>query len=193
MGALPNVKWEIFCQSMLLGKEKYQCALDAGYKPSAARSTASHLLDKELVKARIQELQEASASAKIMSVRERKERLSEIARANITDFVSANGVIDVDGRNPHKGAVEGFSTKVKYSGKGFEPECVTDLKLHSPIDAIRELNKMEKVYEEGSGNTTINDNRKILNVVVVSDKARELTERICGGELPGAQVGTQNH
>jgi len=53
------------------------------------------------------------------------------------------------------------------------------VELHNPVKAISELNKMERIYEvEGS---VVIDNRT-LNINVISDNARILTQRLLGGE-----------
>jgi phage terminase small subunit len=52
-------------------------------------------------------------------------------------------------------------------------------KFQNPIQAIDVLNKMDKIYSEGA---QVNiDNRKI-EITVVSEKAKELVERIMLGE-----------
>ncbi len=47
----------------------------------------------------------------------------------------------------------------------------------SNIQAITELNKMEKVYE-----TAINVDNRTLNIIVNSEKAKKLTEKLIEGE-----------
>jgi len=65
-----------------------QSALAAGYSarnPKNAHIIAWTLLKREDVQARLKELREATADEAIMSVIERKERLSQIARARYDD------------------------------------------------------------------------------------------------------------
>jgi len=80
-----------------------------------------------------------------MPVRERKERLSELSRANIPDFISDEG-IKVSKESPNVGAVSEITSVTRVLRKGGEPVVITKLKLHNPITAIAELNKMEGEY-----------------------------------------------
>jgi len=190
-----TVKQEKFCIYYFDCGNATAAALKAGYSQKTAKSIATENLSKPAIAARLKDLQEKAASAKIMSVTERKERLSEIARARMTDLMECGpdgSRINVGIDGCQSAAIQSIKSSTEYDDDGDHPTIITDIKLHNPIEAIKELNKMEKVYEEG-GNMTINDNRQTLNVIVVSDNARELTERICKGELPGAQGGTQNH
>lgn len=142
-----------------------------------ASACATRLLKNAKVKAFLDELNEEAKTAKVMDVTERKERLSEIARAVIPDFVE-NGLIKVERESPNVGAVSEVTTVTKIFRKGDSPVNITNLKLHSPLQAISELNKMERIYEEG---TTVNiDNRKI-EIIVTSDNAKQLTEKIIQG------------
>jgi hypothetical protein len=134
-------------------------------------------LNSAVVQARIKELKQKSEDASVMNLLERKRRLSDIARAVIPDFVGDDG-IKVTKDSPNVGAVAEITTRTKVYRKGGEPVTITDIKLHNPIPAIQELNKMDKVYAvEGQVNI---DNRKI-EIFVVSERAKELTEAIMQG------------
>ncbi len=110
MPPLNNSRQEKFCLEYISGKSGQKAAIDAGYSPRSARVTASRLLTKANITSRIAELQNEAASNKVLTVRQRKERLSEIA-LNST--------------------IEG-----------------------NPVQAIAELNKMEKIYSEEAPNVT---------------------------------------
>lgn len=83
MTILAKARWELFCQGILAGKSATQAYKDAGFAGKGARSSAARLLANADVQARIRELQQQAASATIMSVSERMERLSEIAREDV--------------------------------------------------------------------------------------------------------------
>lgn len=83
MPPLINAQWEKFSLAIFSGKNQAESAIEAGYKPKAARQVGNRLLTYAHIKTRLMELQEAVASAKIMNKRERQERLSEIARETI--------------------------------------------------------------------------------------------------------------
>jgi phage terminase small subunit len=136
MSILKNRRHEKFCQAVFAGKSQRQAAVDAGYKPTTARNAAYYVAHLPDVKARIQELLQEATSACIMSVTKRKEKLSEIARADLTDFLTENGVKAERGM-PNTGAIQGVSTRVKCSKKGVEAETVTDIKLHGVQDEIQ--------------------------------------------------------
>lgn len=92
MAALKNYRHEKFALALFKGMSQKDAAIGAGYKPSRARQTASRLATNGNIVARILELHQKAESDAIMSVRERKERLSEIARKgnpNLADPISA--------------------------------------------------------------------------------------------------------
>jgi len=124
-----------------------------------------------------------AASPGIMSVQERLERLSEIARGRLTDYQEAGldgaGYISITKDSPNTAAISMIESATKFDENGNTGTLFTKVKLHNPIQAIAELNKMEKIYTEG---TTVNvDNRKLI-VVTDSEKAKMLTEAIADGE-----------
>lgn len=120
-----------------------------------------------LIKARLAELNQAVDDAikartnrGIMTASERKERLTEIARARIPDFISEEG-IKVEKDSPNVAAVAEITTKTRVYRKTGEPITTTNLKLHNPISAIDLLNKMENMYSDSH---VINLNQNIQNV-----------------------------
>lgn len=147
MSTLLTPKQERFCLYFINSDNATQAAIDAGYSVKTAQSIASENLTKPVIRERIKELREATTSVRVMPVQERKERLSEIARARLTDYVTDQG-IKIDKDSPNTAALSGIKTKIKYSRKGREPEIVTDIDLHDPAKAIDLLNKMDKIYTE---------------------------------------------
>ena len=112
MAALKNNRHEKFALSLFKGMSQQDTTLQAGYKASRARQTASRLATMLPIVARLLELHKKAESDAIMSVRERKERLSEIARAptiKLYDPVRAIGELNkMDGDYaPEKHAVLG--------------------------------------------------------------------------------------
>ena len=167
--ALDNPRQEAFCIYHVLQRlPKTEAAVKAGY----SRSSAVHgtLMTFPAVVERIKELKEIIATQSIMSVAARKAKLSEIGSANLRDF-------------QQDGVMKPFDVKVEYPGAlaevSYDEGMLNKIKLHDPVKAIAELNKMERIYETG---TTINiDNRK-LEIIVSSDRAKELTDRVMRGE-----------
>jgi len=129
-----------------------QSAITAGYSKKTAFVIATENLKKPYLAARLDALRKKAQNTKIMDVVERKERLSEIARARLTDFTEAgkNGArIKIDLQSANSGALQEVTTEVlKIGGKDSESEVqVTKIKLLSSIQAIAELNKMSGDYE----------------------------------------------
>lgn len=181
MGRLTQ-KQETFTQNLFKGMSQRDAWIQAGYSSSYASAiidtNACKLANSNKIQLRWGELQKKAEDALIATVKERKQILSGIARANIPDYINDAG-IKVEKESPNVGAVSEITTKTKIYRKGTEPINITNLKLHNPIPAIAELNKMEKIYSEG---TTLNiDNRKV-EIIVSSDTAKKLTEAILNGE-----------
>ncbi len=188
MAPLNNNQWEKFCLAYVKGKTQAQAAIDAGYSPKTAYSIGNRLLKKVEISGRIKQLQRKAVSNTIMSVKERKERLSEIARARLTDFVAAgeNGArINVTLESAHSAALQEVTTEVvKIGGKDSDTEAhITKLKLRDPIAAIAELNKMEGEYKPQKVDVTSKGNEIKPTVVnVVSPEAAKMVEEITSGE-----------
>lgn len=146
MGSLNNTRHEKFCLEVIAGRSRKDAVINAGYSEHSARMYPFILLRRPDIQARIKELQEAAASDKVMDLMRRKEHLSEIAGARITDFMAAKDSpqIYVDRDTPGTAAIQ--SIQVREAKGGAAPGRVTDIKLHDPVRAIAELNKMEGVY-----------------------------------------------
>ena len=148
-----------FCELYLLLNSGYKAVLQAGYKAKDDQNAmviSSHLLSHPKVRKRLQELQAVDLNAKIMSVAERKERLSHIARADLVDFTK-DGIPTLARSIPHHEAASEFTTR-ELSLKDGGSITTRTIKLRDPVTAIAELNKMEKVYEDKAGGV---DNRQI--------------------------------
>src|SRR5574343_963874 len=144
-----NQRQELFCQGLFSGKTGTQAYIGAGYSPKNAASGAVQLLRNPNVQARIKELNDAAATDKVMSVSERKERLSEIARARYSDFVTAGpdgSWIDIGPEKVNSAAIAGVNSRTEYDENGDKPCVVISVRLHDPISAINEMNRMEGAH-----------------------------------------------
>lgn len=180
MPTLKNNRHEIFAQSLVKGMTQKDAAIEAGYEPKAVDVTASRLLRNAKICERISELQGRAVSKSVLSVLERKEILSEMARANVGDFM----VMSEDGRDIQFVPKIANSPAVSYIrteqiALGRMPVKVVRLGLVDKARAIAELNKMERVYEP-EGGTTI-DNRTV-NIIVASEEDKKKIERVISGE-----------
>ena len=171
-------KQEKFCIKYYQLGNASEAARLAGYSPKFAGNNITQILDSPLVQARLKELREEEEkileriqSRAVMGVAERKMRLTEIARANIPDFVTEEG-IKVKKDSANVGAVQEITTKTKVYKRTGEPVVITNLKLHSPIGAIQELNKMEKLYSDGyQDNRVVN---RTVNIFVIDNETKDL-------------------
>lgn len=174
-------KQETFCLKYFETHNATQATIAAGYRPKYAAAIGSLNLGKPKIQARLQELSQRLKNAEddsVMNVLERKQKLSEVGRVDVTEFVDQEGNIDISGENT--GAIAEVIVKDWRGGKGGAPQSRTKaVKLHSKLQAIQELNKMEGIYTEGP--QVHIDNRKI-EISVVSERGKELTEGIVRGD-----------
>jgi phage terminase small subunit len=181
MPPLKNQRQELFCQYVFTGESPaYECAVRAGYALKAARSTASHLSTNHNIRARIDELNAAAASARVMTVQERKEKLSEIGRARLTDYMSEDS-IKVGKDSPNASALQSLTKNTRKIRNAIISEEVTDIKLHSPIAAIQELNKMEHIYYD----TTVNIQNTQVIIVNAKEKILSALDRLASTGTEG--------
>ena len=72
--------------------------------------------------------------------------MSNIARPCLTDFLEAGesgSHIEVAKDSPGRAAVQELTTRTESLDKGAKEATITKLKMHDPIRAIAELNRME--------------------------------------------------
>jgi phage terminase small subunit len=152
-----------------------QSAITAQYSPKTAVVQGSRLLTNANVIALLEQLRKRAEDDSVMSVLERKQRLSEIGRARIADFVRCEaGVahITLDLESANSAAIQEITTDHVRDGRGEDAVSheVTKLKLRDQVQAITELNKMEKIYEPESKTVNYND---IKILVVYDDKGNQ--------------------
>lgn len=128
----------------------------AKYAPGFCATHSTKLLNSAKVQVRIAELRKRLEDAKVMAPLERRQRLTEIGRANIPDFRDEGGGIEVKKKSPNVGAVAEITTKTKMFRKSMEPVVITNLKLHSPTQAIDLLNKMDHIYTDAPQLNVVN-------------------------------------
>ena len=182
-------KQERFCLTYLELGSGQEAARQAGYSPKWISRTARDLLASPQVQARLEELKGKLGDEErlaIMSREERQIRLSQIARASITDFMEMgqDGTwVNIGKEHPMGGAVDELRSRTEYDENGAHSTVHTSVKLHDPMKAIDLLNKMDKIYSDGP---QVNiDNRK-LEIIVQSEKSRDLLTEITEGITPHA-------
>lgn len=184
MRAWLTQKQETFCVNYFELGNATEAALIAGYSPKTVRFIASENLTKPNIQARIQELRQKVEDASVMDVLERKQVLTEIARANMIDYVEVGqdgAWFNIDKTNLNNRAIQSIHSKTVLGKDGADDAVFIRVNLHDPTKAIDLLNKMDKLYSDGA---QVNiDNRK-LEILVRSERARELLTEITQGIAP---------
>jgi len=165
---------ESFCIKYFELNNATEAAKQAGYAPNSAGANAGVLLKKPHIQARLQELRKQLdgankllVDATIMSVQERQQRLSEIARARLTDFMELGqdgSWVNIGPETGQTAAIQEIHSRTEYDKDGSKPTVHTSVKLHDPMKAIDLLNKMDKIYSEQSPGNTYNIGAMQVNV-----------------------------
>ncbi len=113
-----NVQQEKFCVEFVSNGGNGQQAYQAVYGADAntARVNASRLLKKPEVQERLKELQAEANSDKILSAQELKERLSAIARREVTETIFLPNGEQVQKKTSVKDAIRALETLARISG-----------------------------------------------------------------------------
>lgn len=168
MGQKLTQMQEKFCLNIFQGMSQREAYLKAGYSANMALSVidvkASELAHNGKVVVRIQELRQKAEDASIADVKERKQILTEIARANMANFVEVGqdgAWFNIDETNLNNRAIQSVQSKTVLGKEGADDAVFIRVNLHDPTKAIDLLNKMDKVYSEAS---VFNINQNIQNV-----------------------------
>lgn len=156
-------RMETFCLRYFETGEGKASAIAAGYVPHSAKPRASVLLADPRIQARLAELRRRAEDASVMTVLEKRQRLAEIARADITDYLDDDGAPHIDKESPRRVAIAEYSQSTRYTKVG-EKVLTRTVKVRDPLGAISEDNKMMRVYETG---TSVVNNVQITEVVMV--------------------------
>lgn len=179
-----NQKQETFVLEYFKTGNAGQSALKAGYSPKTASVIASENLTKPKIIARLAELQGKVEGKTIATVQERKEILTEIIRAKLPDYMQlgADGSwVNIGPETPNGRAIQEIHSRTEYDKDGNCPTIYTSVKLINPIEAIKELNKMEKVYDDATKVNVSLDQRQ-LTIQVVDKETQELLARVQNGD-----------
>ena len=180
MGNKLNQKQETFCVKYFETGNASEAARLAGYSPKWAGVNTCQILRRPSIQARIKELREKEEQTRqdigmesVMSRLERQQRLTEIGRADLTKFVDKEGNVDITGDNT--GVIAELVVEDWIGGKDRPFRSRTKrIKVHSKLQAIDLLNKMDKLYSDGyQDNRVVN---RTVNIFVVDQEAKDLIE-----------------
>ncbi|HUS04496.1 MAG TPA: terminase small subunit [Dehalococcoidia bacterium] len=176
-------KQKTFALNIFNGMTQREAWKEAGYStryPIAhIDRDASLLANSPKIFQRLQELNKRTEDASVMNVMERKQVLTVIGRARLTDFMTAGADgswVDIGPENPHSGALQEITSRTEYDDKGAGAAVITRIKLHSPLQAVDLLNKMDKLYSDGA--FIQNNIDRQLNVFVVDNATRDLISQV---------------
>ena len=150
MPTLHNDRHEKYALARFKGKTKQDAAIEAGYKVSIARFTGYKLATYRHIQERLREMHELARSDAVMPVIERKERLSEIARARLSDFIEVKedgSISKVNIKGAHSAALQEITVTEFVGGpEGRAKDRSTKVKLHDPVKSMAELSKLDGAY-----------------------------------------------
>ncbi|MFA5385739.1 MAG: terminase small subunit [Eubacteriales bacterium] len=177
-------KQERFTRFLFDGLSQREAWIKAGYSsnyaPAIIDTHACVLAKSDKVKIRLAELNAEADNKSVMSVLERKQRLTEIARPRITDFMELGqdgSWVNIGPETPNSGAISEIHSRTEYDEDGAHPTVHTSVKLHNPVQAIQELNKMEKIYSDAP---VFQENRQVNFVFVLPDGTRIAPSKLTG-------------
>ena len=168
-----TAKQEAFCIFYFQDRNATQAAIKAGYSPHLVDTNVSHLLDNTRIRERIAECEAKAESDAIGTVSERKKRLTEIYRANLTDFVDGDGNITL---KPSAAIAELVTEEHIVDQEASLSIRTKRLKLRDPIAAIAEQNKMERIGAQ--------DNQLPANINIVFAVGKGYQEAVIASISP---------
>jgi len=187
MATLPNPRRERFAQLEAMATEPGVIAKEL----KIALSTRLTWLHNPAVVKRINEIKAAAARKTVMDLAEMEERLSQIARADLTEFVKVekDGSLTITLDGPNTAALEGLDITDWQGGKGGRAQTrARKLKIRDPIAAMDLLAKLQKFYEIPPN---FNDNRQ-YNILVADELTKDEIRRLMAGERRQEMVSDGN-
>lgn len=169
---------ETFCLKYFELGNASEASRLALYSPKTAGVIGRENLQKPQIIARLQELRQKAEDASVMNVLERKQRLTEIGRAKLTDFMELGqdgSWVNIGEETPQGGAIQEIHSRTEYDEEGSKPTVHTSVKLHDPMKAIDLLNKMDKIYSDVTQQLTVD---KQVNIFVIDNEAKGLIGKV---------------
>lgn len=147
---------EKFCRSFVSGKEnKHQAAVDAGYSKKCASTVASRLLKRPDVIELNAKLRKEIADRFQIDADKLAQEYASVAFADMKDFVEdGNKIVDVStiDRKLSK-VVQSIKHTTTYTKEG--SITITEIKLHSKLQALQDLGKHLGFFEVDNKQKTV--------------------------------------
>ncbi len=182
-------KQETFCLKYFELGNASEAARIANYSPKTAAVIGRENLLKPNIRARIDQLRQVAEDASVANVLERKQKLTEILRARMSDFMTAGpdgSWINIGPEQTQSAALQGVTSRTEVNDDEAADAVITKIKLHDPIRAIDILNRMDKVYAEGA---PVVDNRSLT--IIFQDMDEETKRRIL--QLASDEIQDNEH
>lgn len=142
---LQNPRWELFSLALAGGETRSEAYRLAGFKHTNYVGTMSaRLYQKVLILERVEQIRNAIADSKIMTMRDIQIRLSEISGADLKSFHDGTGRLNPFGENVGNQAALA-QVEQEYDINGLEA-FPTKIKLHNPVPAMDMLIKLKGGY-----------------------------------------------
>lgn len=172
-----NSRQKLFVVYLAGGMTQEQAYVKAGYSKLSAHQGASDLIrNYPKIKAeleRLQSLQSLKAldavTETVMAPLERRQRLSEIGRGRLVDFIDESGEPYLDKNTPNNAAAREYYHRTRTDRDG-NVTVTKSIKLSDPVPAIQEQNKMGGDYAPSKH---LVGQHIIFEVVHVEKKKRE--------------------
>jgi len=155
MPPLKNARHELIAIRVAEGKSYSEAGRLAGLSPRSVGQTVHTIMKRPEVRARVAELQEAGARDVIMSIRERAELLTTIARTSVTDLwhITQDGIELKGGEVPPELAPSVQEIKFETWTGGRDKRASGSrltIKLYDTIEAIKVLNTMSGISDDNN-------------------------------------------
>jgi hypothetical protein len=94
------------------------------------------------------------------------------------------------GNTQYGAAISEIVSTTKYDENGANPTLITRIRLHNPVVAIQELNKMDGVYDDAAKvNLTLDNRTQSVIYNLINPGTKTLLERLeHGGRQPAPQL-----
>jgi phage terminase small subunit len=197
-------KQEKFCLEYMISGNATNAAIVSGYSKKTAAIIGFENLRKPKIMLRIAELQAIQEQKAILTKTEANKILTELARASLTDFMELGkdgSWVNIGAETKNGRAISEIHSRTEYDKDTESPTIYTSVKIHNPVDAIKEFAKINFWYDDAP-KINVNIDQRQLNVydfTSLSDQELDILEQITrkvtpigsntiGGDISGTET-----